>query len=146
MRSGSRHRASCRRVQPSGSIVAEVSRWPRTLEETYQSITLRSVHCGLLLSRLSPRPQDAIVTMRRPATRQKFPNTDAVRLGERNPIAERGADVHRQLFATVGFVQDWEVAPLDTARRIARHQEDRQTRTQHPRLASELESVDAARH
>src|SRR5262249_6500143 len=104
--------------------------------------TLRSVHCGLLLSRLSPRPQDAIVTMRRPATRQKFPNTDAVRLSEHNLIAERGADVHRQLLATVGLVQDWEVAPLDTARRIARHHEDRQTRTQHPRLASELEPVD----
>ena len=51
-----------------------------------------------------------------------------ISLGECNFVAERGADVQCQLFATVGFMQDWEVALLDTAGRVARHQQDRQAR------------------
>ena len=43
------------------------------------------------------------------------------------------------MFATVGLLQDREVALLDTAGRVARHQQDRQARTQHPRLSGELE-------
>jgi hypothetical protein len=76
----------------------------------------------------------------------EFPIVDAARLSEDNRLVKRGAQVHPQLFATVGLLQDWEVALLDTAGPVARHQQDRQARTQHPRSSGELEPVDAALH
>jgi hypothetical protein len=72
------------------------------------------------------------------------PTTWHINLREHNRVAERGPDVLRQLFATVGLLQDPEVALLDTAGRIARHQQDRQARAECARPSSELEPVDAA--
>jgi RNA polymerase sigma-70 factor (ECF subfamily) len=123
---------------PIGTVRSRLSRGRDSLRELMGEKQGAKPATGKPATKATPEHINAYREARPPRGRQ------GLSLHEHDRVTECGPNVAGQLRATVGFVQDREVALFDTAGGVARHQQDRQARMQGVRSAGELKPVDAA--